>query len=786
MSPLKKHSRKKDLQNILKSYKKNLEKNPRKNLILLIIGLSIIAGIGMLFKDVPNPKKLTKSPAPISTQILDRNGKLLYEIYTDQNRTPIKLEDLPDHVKSSTISIEDKNFYSHHGLDFFGITRAFFKTVTGQRLEGGSTITQQLVKIGLLQDPSRTIARKIREAVLAIATEVIYDKDEILELYLNHAPYGGTTYGIQSAAQTYFNKQAKDLTLAEASLLAGLPQAPTRLSPFGANPELALKRQAQVLNRMVEDKKITEEEAEKAKNQELKLSSPATTIKAPHFVFLVKELLVNQFGEDKINLGGLRVTTTLDLDLQEYAQSSLSAEVARLENLKVGNGAALVTSPNTGEILAMIGSKDYFDLKNDGQVNLTTASRQPGSSIKPVNYAVGLMKGWTASTMFLDLPTCYSVTGQKAYCPKNYDNSFHGPVQLRHALANSYNIPAVKMLSLNGVESMIATASAMGIGGWKDSSHYGLSLTLGGGEVTMMEMASVFGTFANSGVTIPLNPILKVETYTDQVLYQNELQQTKDTVSALALTWDDFWNTPKEERQLKCSTPHDCPRVTLPEEVAFIISNILSDNGARSAAFGSNSQLVVPGKTVSVKTGTTNDLKDNWTVGYTPDFLVTTWVGNNNNTPMSYVVSGTTGASTIWKKIMTHLLKDQKDHPPTKPGGVKQFQVCNLTGLLAQQANQCESRSEYFINNILPKGQIETKKQIWVRRNDKYPILEGDETTDRDLEEHTVLSDPFIKDFCIDCAYPQDEEGKITWPTTNINYDLFQLSPAQPNSYYND
>ncbi len=567
--------------------------------------------------------------------------------------------------------------------------------------------------------------------------------------------------------------------------MAGLPQAPTRLSPFGANPELAYQRQAQVLNSMVENGYITKEEAEDAKNQKLKLTSPATTIKAPHFVFLVKELLVDQFGEDRVNLGGLRVTTTLDLDIQEYAQSSLSAEVEKLSKLKVGNGAALVTSPKTGEILAMIGSKDYFDLDSDGQVNLTIAPRQPGSSIKPINYAVGLMKGWTASTMFLDLPTCYSVTGQKTYCPKNYDNSFHGPVQLRHALANSYNIPAVKMLSLNGIDSMIATASAMGIKGWQDPSHYGLSLTLGGGEVTMMEMATAFGTFANSGVTIPLNPILKVETYTNEVLYQNELQETKDIVSALALTWDNFWSTPEEEKQLKCSNT-ECPHTTLPEEVAFIISNILSDNGARSAAFGSSSQLVIPGKTVSVKTGTTNDLRDNWTIGYTPDFLVTTWVGNNDNTPMSYVVSGTTGASTIWNRIMRHLLLDQSDHPPTRPSGIKEYQVCNLTGLLAQQENQCDSRSEFFINNILPRGQVTTKKQVWVRRSDKYPILEGDETVDRDLEEHTVISDPFVKDFCLDCAYSQNEEGKIIWPTTTINYDLFQLSPARPNSYYND
>lgn len=786
MSPKKKPTRKENLKKVLKNYKNFLKKHPKKNLTTIFI-ITILLAISsfLFFKDIPNPKKLTKSPAPVSTQILDRNGQLLYEIFLDQNRTPVKLDSLPDHVKNSTISIEDKNFYSHHGLDFLGIARAFFKTVTGQRLEGGSTITQQLVKIGLLQDSSRTLTRKFREAILAIATEIVYEKNEILELYLNHAPYGGTTYGIQSASLTYFNKNAQDLTLAEASLLAGLPQAPTRLSPFGAHPELAFERQSHVLNAMVDNGYISKEEAEEVKAQKVELSSPATSIKAPHFVFLVKEILVNQFGEDQVNLGGLRVTTTLDLELQDYIQASLSAEIEKLEKLKVGNGATLVTSPSTGEVLAMIGSKDYFNIDQDGQVNLTTALRQPGSSIKPINYAVGLLKGWTASTMFLDMPTCYSVAGQKIYCPKNYDNSFHGPVQLRHSLANSYNIPAIKMLSLNGIESMIATASAMGIKGWQDSSNYGLSLTLGGGEVTMMEMATAFGTFANSGVTVPLDPILKVETHTGNTLYHHNLQETKDFVSALTLSWNDFWSTPEEERTFQCSQD-SCPQATLPEEVAFIISNILSDNGARSAAFGSSSQLVIPGKTVSVKTGTTNDLKDNWTVGYTPDFLVVTWVGNNNNTPMSYVVSGTTGASTIWNRTMRYLLKDQKDHPPTEPSGVKQYQVCNLTGLLAQQANQCESRSEFFIDNFLPRGQIATKKQIWVRRSDKYPILEGDDTIDRDLEEHLVVSDPFVKDFCIDCAYPQNEEGKITWPSTTINYDLFQLNPTKPNSYHNE
>ncbi|MEK7524993.1 MAG: transglycosylase domain-containing protein, partial [Patescibacteria group bacterium] len=465
-----------------------------------------------LFKDIPNPTSLTKEPGAISTQILDRNGKLLYEVYREQNRNPIKITDLPDYVKQATISIEDKNFYRHFGLDFLGIARAAFNTLTGRRLEGGSTITQQLVKNTLLADPKRTITRKIREAVLSLITEVVYSKDQILELYLNSAPYGGTAYGIETAAGVFFNKSARDLTLAEATLLAGLPQAPTKYSPFGANPTLAVNRQAQVLRRMVEDGYISQKQAAAAKEEKLNFATKRIEINAPHFALWVRDFLVDKYGEDLVNLGGLRVTTSLDLALQEYAQASLSAEIKKLGRLKISNGAALVTKPTTGEILAMIGSADYFNLENDGNVNVTTRPRQPGSSIKPLNYAVGLMTGWTASTMFLDLPTCFSVTAQPLYCPKNYDNTFRGATQMRFALGNSLNIPAVKMLALNGIESFVATASAMGISTFTDPSHYGLSLTLGGGEVTMADMAVAFGTFANAGVTVPLNPILKVET----------------------------------------------------------------------------------------------------------------------------------------------------------------------------------------------------------------------------------------------------------------------------------
>jgi penicillin-binding protein 1C len=779
-------TRKQLLRTIEKSYQKCIK--TRRSRVISIA--SIVAGLFLislvfLLKDVPNPSKLTKTPAPISTQILDRNGKLLYEVYLDYKRTPIAFADIPLFVKQGTIAIEDKNFYYHHGIDITGVVRAAFNAVIkGKRLAGGSTITQQLVKNSLLSDSQRTITRKVKEAILSFVTELTYSKDQILELYLNYTPYGGTAYGIETAAETYFGKSAKNLDLAESALLVGLPQSPTRYSPFGANPELAIARQQDVLRRMVEDKYITQDQADQAKAEKLVFMTKNISLKAPHFSLMVRDALVQKYGEDRVNLGGLRVTTTLDLDLQQYFEASLSAEMKKIAKLKISNGAAIVTKPNTGEIIALVGSKDYFDDSIDGQVNITTALRQPGSSIKPINYATGLLRGWPASTTYLDLPTCFNVSGQKQYCPKNYDGTFRGPVSMRQALASSLNIPAVKQLALNGIEPFIATASAMGISTWTDSSKYGLSLTLGGGEVTMLDMAKAFGTFANSGVTVPLVSVIKVEDYTGKVLEQIEPDKIASAVSVMPESWTDFW---QNQSQPKVSLAPTDPRVTLPQEVTFIISDILADNGARSAAFGANSQLVIQGHTVSVKTGTTNDLKDNWTIGYTPDYLAVTWVGNNDNTSMSYVASGVTGASPIWNNIMRKLLKNVKDKPLVKPEMIKNFQVCNLTGLLAQVENQCESHNEYFIDSILPLGQssFPMKQQVWVRRSDKQPILEGDTTVDRDLEEHTVVSDAFTQNFCLDCAYPVDDKGKISWPQTIVDYSKFQYKNVTPSNYLN-
>lgn len=741
--------------------------NQHKRLIIaLVIGLIISCFIFafVFLRDLPSPAKLSSQSFPVSTQILDRKGRLLYEIYSDKNRTPISLSALPKYVSQASIAIEDQHFYTHHGFDFGGITRAFTSIIFRRRLQGGSTITQQLVKVTLLS-PQRTLTRKIREAFLTIATELFYQKDQILEMYLNNIPYGGTAYGIESASHTYFNKDAKDLTLAQAALIAGLPAAPSTYSPFGSHPELATQRQAEVLRRMVEEKFITEAQANSALKEPLNFATSQIKIKAPHFVFYVKDLLSDKYSTQTIERGGLRVTTTLDLDIQNQAQASLSAEINKLTNYRVGNGAALITNPKTGEILAMIGSRDYFDATHDGQVNVTIRQRQPGSSIKPLNYVTAFeTKKLTPASMFLDIPTCFQVVGQPPYCPKNYDGQFRGPVQERFALGNSYNISAVKTLATNSLNTFIATASAMGISTWTDPSQYGLSLTLGGGEVTMMDMATAYGTLANEGVRVNLHPILKVEDYTGKLLENYNPDQTAAKVDELTSangSPESFDNAVGIGRVL-----HRAP--------TYLISHILLDNNARSSAFGGNSELVIPNRTVSVKTGTTNDLKDNWTIGYTSEFLTAVWVGNNDSTPMNRnLVSGITGAAPIWHKLMANLLKTRKDISPDKPSDVVGASICTVSGLLPDPANPCPTRFEYFWKDTVPTTLDNVvARDIWIVPSTGLPFKTGDSTDGLLTEKHIIASDPFTQDFCVDCRRPVDDQGHTMFES--YTYNLLQ------------
>jgi len=607
---------------------------------------------------LPNPKLLTRRDLEVSTKIYDRNGALLYEFYTDQNRTPISFSDIPKYVKEATVAIEDREFYRHSGFSIKGMIRAVREISVKGKVQGGSTITQQLIKSALLS-PDIKLSRKIKEIVLAFWAERMYTKEQILEMYLNQVPYGGTSWGIESASRTYFGKSVKDLTLAESSLLAGLPAAPTEYSPFGTHPEKAFQRQAEVLRRMVEDKYITKEEAEKAFAEPVHFVAPRVAIRAPHFVMYVKDLLEKKYGPRLVEHGGLRVVTSLDVTTQEKAQDIVAQQIAGLTRLNVGNGAALITNPKTGEIYAMVGSKNYFDVASEGNVNLVTSIRQPGSSIKVVTYSLALENGFTPASIIDDSPVVYSIPGSVPYAPVNYDSRFHGPTPLRYALANSYNVPAVKVAAKLGVPALVDKGRLMGIESWTDDSRYGLSITLGAAEVTMLDMAKVFGTLANEGKRIDLMPILEVTDYTGKVYEKNK---------------------PKKGVQV------------VKPEVAWIMGNILADNAARTSAFGPNSALVVPGKTVSVKTGTSNDKRDNWTIGYTPSYVVTTWVGNNNNAPMNpYLASGITGAAPIWHDIFVELLKDKQDEPPARPANVVSIS-CYF------------NRPEFFIKGTEPTG----------------------------------------------------------------------------------
>jgi 1A family penicillin-binding protein len=577
----------------------------------------------IFIKELPSPYSIGKTNYPLSTHIYDRNNILLYEVYREQNRTPVSLKGLPVYVAQATIAIEDKDFYHHQGVAFFsGIVRAVKEMAVHRNLQGGSTITQQLVKTALLS-PDRTVERKIKEIILALWTEKIYSKDQILEMYLNQVPYGGSSYGIEEAAKTYFGKEPQKLTLEEAAFLAGLPQAPSVYSPYG-NPQAALERRNQVIEAMKNQGYIDEESKVKAEKTDLNVLPPKTSIQAPHFVFYVKNQLEDYYGIKTVEEGGLKVTTTLDENIQQQAEQILKEELDKISYLNVTNGAILVTRPSTGEILAMVGSVDYFS-QPDGAFNVTTALRQPGSSIKPIMYSLALQKGYTAASILDDSPVVFNIPGSVPYRPVNYDGKFHGKIPLRYALANSYNIPAVKTLNSIGVDNFIDFATKMGISTWNDKSRYGLSLTLGGGEVNMVDMAEAFGVLANLGYKIPINYFQKIE--------------------------DDNGNILREITPFKIRE--------MDPAVAFIINDILSDNFARTLAFGPSSSLEIPGYKVAVKTGTTNDKRDNWTIGYTPEFLVAVWVGNNDNTPMNpYLTSGITGAAPIWNRVMSYLLRN--------------------------------------------------------------------------------------------------------------------------------
>lgn len=635
------------LRKIKKAFNYLIPKSSRPKLALISLFVILLINsliISKLLTKLPSPYTLTTTQRPLTTEIYDREGRLLYQVYEGRNRKLIKLDEIPAHIAQATIAIEDKHFYLHPGIDPLGIARAFKSNFPHWRssqptpygLQGGSTITQQLIKNTLLSS-DQTFNRKIKEALLAFWAERIYSKQEILQMYLNESPYGGPAWGIEAASQMYFGKKTVALTLAESSYLAGLPAAPTQFSPYGVHPEQGKKRQEKVLKRMVEDGYISPKEAEETLFQPLTFQPPTASIKAPHFVMYVRSLLAQKYGERVVSQGGLKVITTLDLDIQEMAESKVFSEVEKLKGLKVGNGAAMVMEAKSGQILAMVGSKDYFNL-DGGNVNVALSLRQPGSAVKVITYATAFKQGFGPGTILLDTPTTFPNPWGKAYTPVNYDGRFYGPVTVRAALGSSLNIPAVKMLSLVGIPNMLETARDMGITTLNNPENYGLSLTLGGGGVKIVEMMAVYNTLASGGVYYHPQPILTVTDPQGNILEDNKVIEG---------------------------------RRVLTEEVAYLLNNILSDNNARILAFGVNSLLKIEGKTVAVKTGTSDDKRDNWAFGFTPEFVVGTWVGNNDYSPMDQkLASGITGATPIWHDIMSNLLFDRPDIAFKRPAGI--------------------------------------------------------------------------------------------------------------------
>jgi len=628
---------------------------------LVVLGCS--AGMAWIYWEViepmPNINQIYNPPS-LSTKIYDRNGNLLFKFYDQENRTWISLERIPKNLVLATIAIEDKDFYNHHGLSAKGIGKAIMynlKKEKADKLRGGSTITQQLVK-NVFFDGDKTFKRKIREAIMAVMLEMKMSKGEILERYFNEVAYGGDTYGVQEAAWKYFGKNAWELDLKESAYLAGLIAAPSSYSPYGANPDFSVYRQKHVLDEMVKAGFVGQEEADRAGIDKSELKKNISNIEAPHFVFYVKEWLDQRRGFEDVGRQGLKVMTSLDIGVQQMAEKIVKEEVEKVKRLRITNGAALVLDIKNGDILAMVGSKDYYDQEIDGKYNVATALRQPGSAIKPINYLLAIQRGATLMTIVEDSPVTYEIKGQKPYKPQNYNGKYMGRVTLKTALASSLNIPSVKLLAQNGVENMISLAEEMGITTWKDRSRFGLSLALGAGEVKMIDLAQAYSVFANLGKKVEINPLTEVKNYLGETVIKKEVRAEQ----------------------------------TIDPGMAFLINTILSDNAARTPIFGPNSKLKIEGKTVAVKTGTTNSLKDNWCIGWTPSYLVAVWVGNNDGTPMSWVASGVSGATPIWQRIMKELLKNEDDEKWPVPANVHLVKTCN-------------NREEYFVkgseNNVV-------------------------------------------------------------------------------------
>ncbi len=610
------------------------------NVTPIIIFLGLVGGIfslglvAWISKDLPTPEGVINRAVTTSTKIYDRTGKtVLYDIHGDIKRTLIDLKDIPPYAINATLAAEDRDFYKHKGFSITGIVRSIIKNIfTGSKV-GGSTLTQQFVKNAVLTQ-EKTYTRKIKEVLLAYKIEKSFSKDKILQMYFNEIPYGSVIYGLEAASQTFFGKSAKDLTLAESAILAAIPKAPTYYSPYGTNQDKLAARQQYILDAMADLGYITKEQAENAKNEKIIFKPTRESIIAPHFVMYIKSLLSEKYGEEFINQEGLRVYTTLDLDKQKIAEAAVKDGVdTNGKKYEFTNASLVSLDPKTGQILAMVGSADYFNEKIDGQVNVALRPRQPGSSFKPIVYAAAFIKGYTPNTILYDVVTNFDNTGAKPYEPKNYDLKERGPITMRSALAGSLNIPAVKTTYLAGIENVLDLADKFGYTTFADRSRFGLSIVLGGGEVKLLEHTGAFGALAQEGIRHEINPILKIENKNGDILYEYKNKESK----------------------------------VIEPEIARLITDILSDDSARAYIFGAGGKLTLPNRPVAAKTGTTNDYHDAWTMGYAPSLVTGVWVGNNNNAPMKKGADGSVIAAPIWNQYMREALKDTAPEAFAKP-----------------------------------------------------------------------------------------------------------------------
>jgi 1A family penicillin-binding protein len=686
---------------------------------LILVGVFALAWMS---RDLPDPNKLIDRKVAQSTIIYDRTGEhVLYEVHGDQKRTLINLSDLPDYVKWATISIEDKDFYKHKGFSLWAIFRTAVTNVLFGKNAGGSTLTQQFVKNAVLTTEKK-YTRKIKELILAYRLERNFSKDEILQMYFNEIPYGSTAYGVEAASLKYFGKSAKDLTMGEAAILAAIPQAPSRYSPYGPNRNLLLGRQEYILDKMAEYGHITQEQADIAKKEVIKFKEQAENIIAPHFVMYIKEILGDKLGDKEVEQGGYKIYTTLDLTKQRIAEETVKEGALKNEKKYNATNAALVAiDPKTGQILAMAGSRDYFDTAIDGQVNISTSPRQPGSSLKPLVYSTAFTKGYTPNTILYDVVTNFSTDKSKTYEPRNYNGKEYGPISMRNALAGSLNTPAVKTLYLAGLNNVLAMAKTFGYTTLTDIDRFGLSLVLGGGEVKLLEHVNAYGVFARDGLYHPATGILKIVDHSGKTVEEFKNEESK----------------------------------AIDGNIAREINSILTDNSARAFIFGSKNYLTLSNRPVGAKTGTTNDFRDAWTIGYTPSIVAGVWVGNNDNSPMDKGADGSVVAAPIWNDFMKRVLGDtpveqfkKPEIPHTGKGvldgssGETTVKIDVSTGLLATDLTPPDMVEEktfrdahcilYYVNKDDPTGPYpanpyddpqfvlwESRVQAWAEKN-KY------------------------------------------------------------------